>query len=796
MKLRLKLNARMMIFLLSASVIIYAISIGLISIKLQKQALKNTISLTNTYANQYSQKTMANLNRYMVVTRTLEQAFINFENIPESLRRKTFSEILIRVLQENPDFISVWTIWEPNSIDQLDEQFINKPGCTFKGNFSPTYFRDKEQIKLMANTATVLFQGDYYTIPKATKTETLLDPYFYSYTGNQADEILETNMIVPIIKNNRFLGVVGIDVPLSSLTDMVDGIKPLAEGYAFICANNGVIIAHPNPLLTGASFAEIFAKTNLTDEILTKIKEGAKFSQYLVDPTTKRKSYVSFAPIYVGKAPLPWSMAIVVPMSKMEEKANRSFYFSVFIGFAGLLLLTFIIIVISRYIIRPIILTTKLLQDIAKGEIDLSKAINIKTNDEIGEMAESVNKLIANLNKTALFASHIGNGQLDVEYNVSSENDILGTSLLKMRENLIKAQKEELITKAEDEKRNWSTQGLARFGEILREHSSNLDELSESIARNLSEYMNAAQCAFFIVNDDNPFELVYELKSIYAYKKRKLYEKKIAFGEDLIGRSAQEKITLYLPQVPEDYVSITQGLSTEQNPRTVLIVPLNLNDFIYGVIEIITYHKLEPYQIDFVEKIGESIASTIASVKVNMKTEKLLDQSKHLEDELAQQEEEMRQNLEEMQATQDETAKREAELRGILSIINSSALVAELDPDGCILTINEKLALIFGSTPDLMTRKHFSEFISKKEEEQLKFSKVLENLRDGNSQRVFRQIFTGNKEIWLDEHYSPVFEMDEVKNIILIAIDVTEEKLLEKQIRALEIEIADIESKA
>ena len=74
----------------------------------------------------------------------------------------------------------------------------------------------------------------------------------------------------------------------------------------------------------------------------------------------------------------------------------------------------------------------------------------------------------------------------------------------------------------------------------------------------------------------------------------------------------------------------------------------------FGVIEIASFNELKPYEIDFVEKLGESIASTVSSVKVTEKTAKLLQASQLQREDLTSQEEELRQNLEEMQATQED----------------------------------------------------------------------------------------------------------------------------------------------
>lgn len=421
-------------------------------------------------------------------------------------------------------------------------------------------------------------------------------------------------------------------------------------------------------------------------------------------------------------------------LDNVTKQMSSSFNsFNSFIIIMGLILMiagVFIAFFTTKSITSPVINLRNVLLTMGEGKLPENK-IN-EGKDEIGEMAAALNILIDGLREKASFSQEIGNGNFKYDFHPLSDDDILGNALIFMRKSLQTAEDEEKKRKIEDEKRNWATQGLAKFAEILRQNNDNMEVLSFNIIQNLVKYLKANQGGLFILNDDNKEEVFVELTACYAFDRKKFLEKKIHSGEGLVGACLQEGETIFLTDVPDSYISITSGLG-DSNPRCILIVPLKLNDEIFGVIELASFVPFEPYEVEFVEKIGESIASTISSVKINIRTAYLLEQSQKQREEMRTQEEEMRQNLEEMHATQEEMARKESEYKGMFDVFNKNLGIIELNLDGTIKKSNDVFCRIIGFRETELIGTNFSNYLNADYKNSQEYKAMWEILAAGNN---------------------------------------------------------------
>ena len=317
------------------------------------------------------------------------------------------------------------------------------------------------------------------------------------------------------------------------------------------------------------------------------------------------------------------------------------------------------IIILNRQLNKNISILSNNLSLLGKGIIP--EEMEIKEKNEFEAVTKNLNRLFEYMKNLTLISKRIGAKDFSTEFKPLGEHDELGTAIVNLQENLKTAHEEQLRYEIEENQRTWVNENIARINDILRTNTDDIEELAFELIKAIVSYTGAKVGGLFIINNENPEKVFFELISSYAYDRRKKIEKTILPGEGLVGKCLLEKETNYLTDIPNHYLSIKSGLG-EDNPVSLLIVPLHLNENVYGAIELASFSEIENYKIKFVETIGENIATTISKLKNNLRTTYLLDQTRQQAEELLAQEEEMRQNMDELRATQEQSAEKEQRL--------------------------------------------------------------------------------------------------------------------------------------
>jgi CheY-like chemotaxis protein/signal transduction histidine kinase/methyl-accepting chemotaxis protein len=586
----------------------------------------------------------------MDAVRILSQHFSDHRKIEMPQRRVHYSNMLKNILDQNDSYLSLWTIWEPRSIDTLDRYYIGELGSTALGNYSPTFYKHDGKIFLEDNNTdddvSQLLSSDYYVQPKTTRKETIMNPNYYSYTSKKEDQIFQTNLISPIITDGEFMGVVGLDISLETLENTVATIEPYQDSKALLVTNDGIIVTHPDASLQGNSVLEAFDNVDDEDELLTSIKNGESLN--LTVELEGERYLVAFDGVHVGETGTPWSIGVLVPYRYIMSGAYTSIIVSISISVLGILLISLIIVYIASKITRPISDTTEILKDLSKGKLDKIHELKVESQDEIGEMAIALNKLGVSLRRNSDFAAQIGEGNFESSFTVMSKEDILGNALLKMQKNL------QAYAEQRD-KINWMQTATMSVSEILRGEKTP-EELGDQLLSMFSELVDVKMGAMYLYSNDK-----LEITSSYAFDTRRSGSLSFKIGEGMIGQSVKENKIIHFTDVPEDYMLIQSGFGAIV-PKVISIIPLIHDKQIIGVIELGFSETLNEDQIKFIENIRESVSIGFNSIKVKYELDILVKKTLEQSDKMQIQQEQLQQQNEEMQVQQEQLKKSNEEL--------------------------------------------------------------------------------------------------------------------------------------
>jgi methyl-accepting chemotaxis protein len=344
--------------------------------------------------------------------RTMAQIFSNYPEYEKTKRRLLMNEMLKNLIKDNPDFLCAWTVWEPNVLDGADTGYKNKKGHDATGRFVPSWYRNGAQIKLQpCFDYTIEGAGDYYLIPKKTAKEYITDPFYYSYTGDKKDQQLVISLAIPIITNGKFVGVAGIDISVDYMQKYLEE-SGVVSG---IFSNNGITAADVDKKRIGTQMAE--TEKDVAGEHLTswieKIKKGEAYTFQNYIKNMGQDFFISSSPMFFGKSDKAWTYATAIPSKQILAPIKVMVATSLIIGIVLLIGLYITLFFIVRSIIAPIKKTIAFAERLSEG--DLNATIDIKRNDEVGQLAIALRRMAEKLREV-------------VENIISSANQIANAS--------------------------------------------------------------------------------------------------------------------------------------------------------------------------------------------------------------------------------------------------------------------------------------------------------------------------------------------------------------------------------
>jgi len=338
--------------------------------------------------------------------RTLASTFATLKrNQPNGLRDQ-FNRVLLDNLAAHPDYLGISTGWEPGKLDNFDAKYSNQRGYDATGRFIPYWSRTASGDMVLeplvdydnqTRDSSGVRAGEYYLCSQDTLQECIINPYTYNVAGV---DTLITSLMVPILIDAQFHGVVGVDISLTFLQQLaVDMSKSLYNGNSevIIFSNNGTVAAHSGGNHIGSNLRKVFP--NSWQQHQKKLSTTSS----LVEATSDNPNIEAYAPIRFGQVTSSWSMMVTIPKSvvlaptlaleqKMSETAANNQLWQMLVGIAVAILALVAIWVLSSGIVRPIRNTVTVLNQAAQG--DLTPRLEVTTVDETGELARACNMLL------------------------------------------------------------------------------------------------------------------------------------------------------------------------------------------------------------------------------------------------------------------------------------------------------------------------------------------------------------------------------------------------------------------
>lgn len=554
------------------------------------------------------------------------------------------------------------------------------------------------------------------------------------------------------------------------------------SGYPAIITRRGELLIHP------ADEGKNVSQLNYGARILSENKLRNTFEyQSIDDNKTKIVSYVFYE---------PYQVYLCVFIDKNDAYGMLYHYQTmlILIGFLFLIIVSFLIVRLNSFYVRIIEKITAATRRLLSGQLD--EVVKHSSAVEMKDLADVFTKFHERNEVLTEYADKLSKGDLDQQIIVEFDDKRLPDYLMAIRDNIKSAREIETNRKIEDEKQNWVNKGLAKFSEILRTHTDDIQKHSDNILFNLVRYVNANQGVVFLLSDEfDGSNTSLELISAFAYDTKKYISKQIPLGEGLVGTCAIEKQTIYITDVPDDYIEITSGLGYA-TPRAVLVVPIKMEDTVLGVVEIASFNKFEKHQVEFIEKIMESVAATLSSARINARTADLLKKFEAQSRDMAKKEEEMRQNIEELKATQEELGNKEYEMLAYISAYLQELVVVEYNKAGHVTNLNTRFSTLTGQDRNHILNTTIKDHIQLKLAVIKDFSTVWDLLLQGQVVELTNSYTFKNESCTIHEKYIPLKSQNgKVSTILRVMNDVTILKRKDEQILAKAEEIDDIKKK-
>ncbi|QQO07386.1 methyl-accepting chemotaxis protein [Breznakiella homolactica] len=429
--------------------------------------------------------------------RALADIMEGYQAIPAEERRFYFNYILRQIAENNPDYIAVWSCWEPDALDGMDADNRNTQDCDDSGRFVSYWHRanGKVQVEPLENYGRS-GDGDYYQIPLKTGKEAIIEPYPYTIGGRT---LLITSLSVPIKKDGIVVGVAGIDIALEKIQTFAEAIRPYGDGISAVFSNGGIVAGHFDSTRLGRQMRESERDMNgdYTDTVAESVRRGEPLSYSVKSNAMDTDFTIVSSPFSIGETGTPWALLVGIPMATVMAPVYRMLLFSIPTGVAILIVICIAAVLVARSITKPINRMVVMFRDISEGEGDLTKTINMDSKDEIGDMAHFFNMTLEKIKTLVLIIKNQSQKLLDIGTELSSNMTETAAAVNQITAN-VQGMKNQVVNQSASVTETNSTmeqitQNIDRLSGHIETQSASVAQSSSAIEEMLANIQSVTQ---------------------------------------------------------------------------------------------------------------------------------------------------------------------------------------------------------------------------------------------------------------------------------------------------------------
>jgi len=420
---KMALGNRMLLQVLTVTILAFGVTIGVVSIQASRTARTEAMEKANEIACRGSELIKSDLMEGLSTARLLGKTAEGILRDRKTISRLAIDQVYLKSVECNNLFFGTWLMIEPDKFDGRNKEIVEKDGHDKTGIYSPYAYRENGKVVLIQSNFGESHVNEYYQVPMKTGREFITNPYIEP----EANNIMMCSVSVPISDNGKLVGVAGVDMELTSFVEKLKTFKPFGSGYAFLVSNAGTIVSHPKKEYLGKNASEI----GISKTILEAIKQGKPAEAFETVGKKGQKAYVKYVPIVIGQTQVPWSFAISIPMDQVLAKSRTIIQSTLIIGVVSVVVLTILLVYAFRRVNRTLNTITEVLRggamQVAKASEEIS-LISKETAQGASEQASQLEETSAALEEMASMAKGNAEGAEKANSLMNQTTQVVGQS--------------------------------------------------------------------------------------------------------------------------------------------------------------------------------------------------------------------------------------------------------------------------------------------------------------------------------------------------------------------------------